>query len=108
MKSARAAAVTADHCLTPTEADTSAENMALYDELWHEEVAPNVESRLLLTELLYLASNERYDRFMRDLNRADQDTLAQANEGSKLAMLRLLHLSDLPMLVRFAQQRMAS
>ncbi|MDX1745745.1 MAG: NAD(P)/FAD-dependent oxidoreductase, partial [Halobacteriales archaeon] len=33
MKSARAAAVTADHCLTPTEPDTSAENMAVYDSL---------------------------------------------------------------------------
>ena len=108
MKSGRAAAIAADHCLTPRERDTSAENLQVYDELWHDEVAPNVESRLLLTELLYLASNDRYDRFMRDLNAADQDTLEQANAGNRLAMLGLLHLSDLPMLVKLARQRLAS
>lgn len=108
MKSGRAAAIAADHCLTPRERDTSAENLSVYDELWHAEVAPNVDNRLLLTELLYLADNDRYDRFMRDLNRAEQDTLAKANAGNKLAMLRLLHLSDLPMLVQLARQRMAA
>ena len=107
MKSGRAAAIAADHCLTPAERDASAENLSVYDELWHREVAPNVENRLLLTELLYLADNDRYDRFMRDLNSADDDTLSRANAGDRLAMLRLLHLSDLPMLVRLARQRMA-
>jgi len=107
MKSGRGAAVAADHCLMPGDPDTSAENIAIYNELWHAEVAPNVNSRLLLTELLYLASDERYDRFMEDLNAADQDTLAQANEGNKLAMLRLLHLSDLPTVVKLVRRRLA-
>jgi digeranylgeranylglycerophospholipid reductase len=107
MKSGRAAAIAADHCLTPDEPDTSADNIAVYDELWHRVVAPNVESRLLLTELLYLASNDRYDRFMRDLNRLPEATLARANAGNKLAMLKLLHLSDLPILVKLLRQRIA-
>jgi digeranylgeranylglycerophospholipid reductase len=108
MKSGRAAAVAADHCLTPAERDTSAENLSVYDELWHAEVAPNADNRLLLTELLYLADNERYDRFMRDLDAADENTLKRANAGSRLAMLKLLHLSDLPILARLARQRMAA
>jgi digeranylgeranylglycerophospholipid reductase len=108
MRSARAAAVTVDHCLTPNEPDTSAENVSLYDELWHREVAPNMDSRLMLTELLYLAPNERYDRLLRDLNRLDRDTLSKANNGDKLAIARLLHLEDLPMLVDFAKRRFGS
>jgi digeranylgeranylglycerophospholipid reductase len=108
MRSARAAAVTVDHCLTPREPDTSAENVSLYDELWHREVAPNMDSRLMLTELLYLAPNERYDRLLRDLNRLDRDTLSKANNGDKLAIARLLHLEDLPMLVDFAKRRFGS
>ncbi|MFB6354340.1 MAG: digeranylgeranylglycerophospholipid reductase [Halobacteriales archaeon] len=107
MRSGRAAAIAADHCLTPAEPDTSAENLAVYDALWHRDVAPNVDSRLLLTELLYLASNDRYDRFMRDLNAADRDTLARANDGDRRAMLSLLHLSDLPMLAKLARRRLA-
>ena len=104
MKSARAAAITVDHCLTPDEPDTSAENISVYDELWHEQVAPKMDSRLLMTHLLYYAPNERYDRLMRDLNRMDQDTLAQANQGNKRAIAKLLHLSDLPMLASFARE----
>ena len=107
MRSARAAAIAADHCLTPAGRDTSAENLALYDTLWHSEVAPNVEARLLLTELLYLADNDRYDRFMRDLDRLPHETLARANAGDRRAMLRLLHLSDLPMLAKLGRQRLA-
>lgn len=107
LKSGRAAAVAADHCLTPKERDTSAENIAVYNKLWHEEVAPNQSSRLLLTELMYLASNDRYDRLMHDLNAADGDTLAAANAGNKRAMLSLLHTGDLPSLVKLARERLA-
>jgi len=106
MQSARAAAITADDCLTTRgEPDTSAERMAGYDELWHGQVAPQVRVRQLMTRLLYLASNERYDRLMRDLRRLDDDTLSRANGGEPLAIQRLLHLSDLPLLGRFARQR---
>ena len=106
MKSARAAAITADACLTPVEPDTSAEAMATYDELWHSNVAPRARSRLLLTELLYLAPNDRYDQLMADLRRTDEDTLAEVNQGNKLAMRKLLHLSDLPLLGRFARNKL--
>ncbi|PSQ20069.1 FAD-dependent oxidoreductase [Halobacteriales archaeon QS_8_69_26] len=109
MKSGRAAAVTADACFTPRtkEPDTSAEAMSVYDDLWHEEVAPQMDSRLLLTELLYLASNDRYDTLMKDLKRADQATLSGANSGSKRALLKLLHLGDLPDLVKLGRERLA-
>jgi digeranylgeranylglycerophospholipid reductase len=106
MRSARAAAITADRCLTG-ERETDAEAMSLYDELWHSEVAPNADTRLLLTDLLYLAPNDRYDRFMRDLNDAGDETLARANDGEKRAMLRLLHLDDLPRLARLGMERLA-
>ncbi len=105
MESGRAAAITADHALTGT-VDTTAEELSLYDDLWHDRVAPNVENRLWMTELMYLASNERYDRFMRDLRRLPTETLAKANNGSKRAILRLLHLRDLPMLAKFVRERM--
>jgi len=107
MESGRAAAITVDRCLTSNDRDTSAEHMAIYDELWHTRVAPKMRSRLLLTQLLYLAPNERYDRLMRDLRRADEDTLAKANAGDKLAMAKLLHLDDLPLLTQFARERLA-
>jgi digeranylgeranylglycerophospholipid reductase len=106
MQSARAAAITADACLTG-ERDTSADAMSVYADLWHERVAPKMRSRLLLTQLLYLAPNDRYDTLMRDLTRLDDDTLAMANEGGKRAMFRLLHASDLPLLARFARERLA-
>ena len=108
MASGRAAAITADKCLTPTEPDTSARTMATYDELWHSDVAPRMDARLLLTRLLYLAPNDRYDRLMRDLERADEDTLSLANQGDKGAIAKLLHLSDLPLLAGFARQRLGS
>jgi digeranylgeranylglycerophospholipid reductase len=107
MQSGRAAAITVDRCLTANDRDTSAEHMAIYDDLWHTRVAPKMRSRLLLTQLLYLAPNERYDRLMRDLRRADEDTLAKANAGDKVAMSKLLHLDDLPLLTRFARERLA-
>jgi digeranylgeranylglycerophospholipid reductase len=106
MMSGRAAAVTADNCLTPSEPDTSAEAMALYDELWHSEVAPDMDSRLLMTELLYLAPNDRYDRLVADLNAQDDDVLQRANDGDKRAIARLLHLGDLPILARLAKLRL--
>ena len=105
MKSARAAAIAADQCLTPAEPDTSDENLAVYSDLWHSEVAPNQSSRLLLTELLYLASNPRYDRLMRDLRESDDETLARANAGDVRAMLRLLHLGDIPTIAKLGRER---
>jgi len=106
MRSARAAAVTADACLTG-EVDTSAAAMETYDRLWHDEVAPRARTRLLMTELLYMAPNERYDRLMRDLRESDEDTLAEINRGNKLAARNILHLSDLPMLAEFVRKRVA-
>jgi digeranylgeranylglycerophospholipid reductase len=100
MKSARAAAATADACLTPSEPDTSAEAMEVYDRLWHSEVAPKARTRLLMTELLYLADNDRYDQLMTDLRATDGDTLNAVNSGDKLAARKLLHLSDLSLLAK--------
>lgn len=104
MRSGRVAAVAADACLT--EGDFSADATARYDDLWHERVAPNVDSRLLLARLLYEVSNDRYDRFMRDLNAADDETLKRANEGDRRAMMKLLHLRDVPALVRVGKERL--
>ncbi|MFB6136301.1 MAG: digeranylgeranylglycerophospholipid reductase [Halobacteriaceae archaeon] len=106
MKSGRMAAVTADRCLTPAEPDTSAENMSVYADLWHEEVAPKMRTRLWMTQLLYLASNDRYDTLMRDLRRLGRDTLTRANEGSLRAILRLVHREDLPLLKRFVSEQL--
>jgi digeranylgeranylglycerophospholipid reductase len=105
LKSARAAAITVDAALTPEARDTSAETMAVYNDLWHEQVAPKAESRLLMTELLYFAPNDRYDRLMEDLRRTDSDSLAEINGGNKLAFRKLLHLSDIPMFLQFARQQ---
>ena len=107
MKSARAAAITVEACLENGMTDTSAEQMALYDRLWHRDVAPNHRNRLLMTELLYLAPNERYDRLMRDLRRCDEDTLRKANEGNKLAIAKLLHFDDVPLLSDLVRNKMA-
>ncbi len=106
MQSGRAAATTADRCLTPEEPDTSAEAMAIYNKLWHSEVAPRMRERLLMTELLYLAPNKRYDKLMRDLRDADENTLAKANAGNVKAMLSLLRARDVPLLARFARERL--
>ena len=108
MRSARAAAAAADHCLTRSDRDTSAERLSVYDTLWHREAAPNIDRRLLLTQLLYLADDARYDRLMRDLQEADGDVLARANQGDWRAMMRLLHPSDLPLLARLVRSRIAS
>jgi len=106
MKSARMAAITADACLTPDDPNTGAETMATYDKLWHSEVAPRARERLLMTELLYLVPNERYDQLMADLRSVGARTLARVNAGDKRAITKLLHLSDLPTLAKFARQRL--
>ena len=105
MESGRVAAITADKCLTPNDRDTSAANMATYDDLWHERVAPRMRERLLMTRLLYLAPNERYDRLMADLRRTPDETLADANKGSPLAIGKLIHTKDLPLLVDYAKMQ---
>ncbi|WP_132057459.1 digeranylgeranylglycerophospholipid reductase [Halorussus amylolyticus] len=107
MQSGRIAAATADRCLTPDDPDTSAEAMSVYDELWHTRVAPKMRTRLLMTQLLYLAPNERYDQLMSDLKRVGFDTLSNANAGDKRALAKLFHLSDVPLLMRFARERLA-
>ena len=107
MESGRAAAITADRCLMGSEADTSADAMSIYDDLWHSRVAPDMRTRLTMTQLLYLAPNDRYDRLMDDLNAMDVGTLSDANDGSIRGLARLAHLDDLPLLARFAKQRLA-
>jgi len=105
MKSARAAAATADACLTPEEPDASAEAISVYDRLWHSEVAPNARTRLLMTELLYLADNDRYDQLMADMRSAGEDVLTEVNNGNRLAARKLLHLSDIPLLADVARKQ---
>ena len=107
MQSGRAAATTADRCLTPEDPDTSAEAMAVYNKLWHSEVAPRMRERLLMTELLYLAPNSRYDTLMQDLQNAEENTLAKANAGNLSAMRKLVRLRDVPLLAKFARERLA-
>ena len=106
MKSARAAAVTVDQCLTDSEQPTDADSLATYEQLWHERVAPRMKKRLMLTELLYLAPNERYDRFMRDLQSTDDEVLAEVNRGNKRAMAKLIRLTDAPLLARYAREHL--
>jgi digeranylgeranylglycerophospholipid reductase len=105
MKSARAAAITVDGCLTPRTTDTSAAQMETYDHLWHSWVAPKMRTRLLMTELLYLATNERYDELIHDLSRMDEERLAEVNRANPLAVLRLFRPSDLSLLKRFVSER---
>jgi digeranylgeranylglycerophospholipid reductase len=107
MESARAAAITADRCLMGTERDTSADALSVYDDLWHQRVAPNMRTRLTMTQLLYLASNDRYDKLMRDLQSADIETLSGANEGGWRSLLQFIHAGDAGLLARFAKQRLA-
>ena len=106
MKSGRMAAITADRCFTEADPDTSAEAMSVYSKLWHSEVAPRMRERLLMTELLYLTPNERYDRLMDDLRAAAGDTLAKVNAGDIGAMLKLFHLGDVGLLAKFAKERL--
>jgi len=106
MKSGRAAAMTADRCFMTADRDTSAEQLSIYDELWHSDVAPHMRKRLLMTQLLYLASNERYDTLMADLRRTDEEVLSAANGGNWRSLAKLIHLGDLPLLARFARERL--
>ncbi|QCS41471.1 digeranylgeranylglycerophospholipid reductase [Natrinema versiforme] len=106
MLSGRAAAATADSVLKHDGVEPTAENLEVYETLWHRDVAPNAKSRLLMTQLLYLAPNDRYDKLMRDLQRLDDDTLAKANKGDTLAIARLLEPGDAPLLVDLAKQRL--
>jgi digeranylgeranylglycerophospholipid reductase len=105
MQSGRMAAAAVDSCLSGAEPDTSADELALYERLWHDEVAPNMRTRLLLTELLYLASNERYDTLMEDFSKMSPETLRDANQGNLRAVSKLLHLNDLPLLARWFKNR---
>ncbi|MGB9961943.1 digeranylgeranylglycerophospholipid reductase [Halobacterium sp. MBLA0001] len=106
MESARAAAITADRCFMGDNRDTSADALSIYDDLWHKRVAPNARMRLTMTQLLYLASNERYDRLMSDLQTADVGTLSGANEGGLRSLLEFVHTEDVPLLARFARDRL--
>ncbi|WP_267639732.1 digeranylgeranylglycerophospholipid reductase [Haloarchaeobius amylolyticus] len=103
MRSGRVAAATADRVLTHSERDTSASELAIYDQLWHERVAPKVKTRLFMTEMLYRVSNERYDELMRDLHSMPADKLESANKGDLLGMLRMMKLEDLTTLARTAK-----
>ncbi|WP_410766365.1 digeranylgeranylglycerophospholipid reductase [Haloferax sp. DFSO60] len=103
MRSGRVAAATADRVLTHSERDTSASQLAIYDQLWHERVAPKVKKRLFMTEMLYRTSNERYDSLISDLHNYSEDQLEAANQGSPLGMLRLLKFQDLSVLAATAK-----
>ncbi|WP_049922968.1 digeranylgeranylglycerophospholipid reductase [Halopiger djelfimassiliensis] len=105
MQSGRMAAAAADSCLKHGDLEPTAENLEVYETLWHREVAPNVDNRLRMTKLLYLAENDRYDRLMRDLNRLDDETLSKANRGDLRAIAKLLRFEDAPLLARFARQQ---
>jgi digeranylgeranylglycerophospholipid reductase len=106
LRSGRAAAITADDCFMSDLDDTSAEAMSVYDRLWHETVAPNVRRRYHMTQLLYRASNERYDQLLDDLNRLDADVLEEANGGNVRAILNLVKPGDVPVLVDYAKQQL--
>ena len=106
MKSARAAAITADRCSMTSASDTSAEKMSIYDKLWHGDVAPEMRTRLLMTQLLYLAENERYDTLIRDLKQLSHSSRANANNGRLRGIMKLLHWEDIPLLKRFARERL--
>ncbi len=106
MQSGRMAAAATDSCLKHGNVEPTAENLEVYDSLWHKKVAPNVRKRQLMTRLLYLADNDRYDEFMADLERLDEETLTRANNGSPLAIRKLLSANDVPLLARFARQQL--
>ncbi|MFC6716292.1 digeranylgeranylglycerophospholipid reductase [Natrialbaceae archaeon GCM10025810] len=106
MRSGRIAAATADSALSPDEPDTSAQKLSVYERLWHRQVAPNAKARLLMAKLLYLAPDERYDDFMRDLRGLDDGALSRANSGDPLAIASLLHLEDVPTLAELAKEEL--
>ncbi|WP_435318552.1 digeranylgeranylglycerophospholipid reductase [Haloarchaeobius sp. TZWSO28] len=103
MRSGRAAAATADRVLTHSERDTSASALAVYDQLWHERVAPKVKTRLFMTEMLYRVSNDRYDELMRDILDLSEDRLESVNKGDLGAIIRMMKLEDVTTLARTAK-----
>jgi digeranylgeranylglycerophospholipid reductase len=107
MRSARAAAATADACLTPATPRTGAEQVAVYDRLWHRDVAPRARTRLLMTKLLYLTPNERYDSLLGDLHSLDPETVRKINQGSKRAISKLFEVGDLGLLARLGKELFA-
>ena len=106
MRSGRVAAATADSCLTHRDRDTSADQMSVYDRLWHRDVAPDMRKRLVMTELLYLSSNERYDDLIEDLKGSDAEIAKNANRGKLWSMLHLLKREDVPVLAKYAQMQL--
>ncbi|MFT4947551.1 MAG: digeranylgeranylglycerophospholipid reductase [Natronomonas sp.] len=106
MRSGRMAAAAVDSCLAGAVRDTSADELAVYERLWHDQVAPDMRTRLLLTELLYLASNERYDTLMEDFSELPPETLRKANQGNIRAVSTVLHLSDLPLVASWVKNRL--
>jgi digeranylgeranylglycerophospholipid reductase len=104
MRSGRAAASAADRSLTHSERDTSASELGIYDELWHDRVAPKVKTRLFMTEMLYRASNDRYDSLISDLHDIPQHRLESVNHGNPLGVLRMLKLEDISILTSTARQ----
>jgi digeranylgeranylglycerophospholipid reductase len=104
MRSARAAASTVDACLTPSTPRTAADHVGVYDRLWHRDVAPQARARLLMTKLLYLTPNARYDSLLCDLHDLDPETIRNANRGGILAIGKLLRAGDLSLLARFGRE----
>ncbi|MFC6724407.1 digeranylgeranylglycerophospholipid reductase, partial [Halobium palmae] len=96
MKSGRAAASTIDGCFLSSDRDTSADALSDYDDRWHRDVAPRMRTRMFLSQLLYNASNERYDTFLRDLQRTSEEQRKGASMGRLRAMARLLRVEDIP------------
>jgi digeranylgeranylglycerophospholipid reductase len=104
MRSARAAAATVDACLTPSTPRTAAEHVGVYDRLWHRDVAPQAQARLLMTKVLYLTPNERYDSLLNDLCDLDPETVRNVNTAGILAIAKLLRAGDLSLLARFGKE----
>jgi digeranylgeranylglycerophospholipid reductase len=106
MRSGRVAAATADRSLTDSERDTSAGELAVYDQLWQDRVAPKVKKRLFMTEMLYRASNDRYDALVDDLHKHSKDKLDSVNAGNLRDMLGMLKFEDVSILVKTARDWM--
>lgn len=63
---------------------------------------------MMMAELLYLASNERYDSLIWDLNHFDAATLRKVNNGNKLAIAKLLQFDDLSLLMQFVKHQFST
>lgn len=106
MTSGRAAATAVDRCLITSRRDTSAASLSTYTDLWHRDVAPNRRGRLLISRVLYQASNERYDTFVRDLRNGNA-TLSEETADDPAKLLNLLHLGDVSLLAGVAGELLA-